>query len=325
MGENTKASSERRLQAIAYAEDLAIWDISGAINEYAEILTSFPDDEAVLHRLAELYAQRDDSASAIYILLRLAIVHERSRDLPKAVAAYKRIIKLDPTRVPAYEELARLYSELRLFYEASEQWRELAAYALRVGDRAVAAKYGKKVQELRVSMAPEPPPNRRAADNPLAELAIEGIPVVPAPVDMVVFLGHASEDKPIVRDLYSRLKADNFQPWFDEEDLIAGQNWRAEVPKAVRRSHAFIVCLSARSTTKAGYLQKEIKFALDVLAEQPEGIIFVIPVRLEPCDVPDSLQHLHYADMFEPQGYGRLQRALIARAKQLGLSKTGPA
>ena len=38
-----------------------------------------------------------------------------------------------------------------------------------------------------------------------------------------IFLAHAREDKPQVRDLYDRLKERGFDPWLDEIDLIPGQ------------------------------------------------------------------------------------------------------
>ena len=155
-------------------------------------------------------------------------------------------------------------------------------------------------------------------EDPVAGLPVAGVPVVHTTGDIAIFLCHASEDKPAVRQLYERLQADHFQPWLDEEDLLPGQNWQHEIPRAVRRSHVVIVCLSSRSVTKSGYLQKEIKFALDVLDEQPEGIIFVIPARLEPCEVPAALSNLHYVDLYDSKGYSRLKRALELRAQQLG-------
>lgn len=86
-----------------------------------------------------------------------------------------------------------------------------------------------------------------------------------------VFLCHSKDDKPKVRELYHRLVADGFDPWFDEEKLMPGQEWDLEIRKAVRESDVVIVCLSKSSTTKAGYVQKEIRFALDVADEQLEG------------------------------------------------------
>ena len=58
--------------------------------------------------------------------------------------------------------------------------------------------------------------------------------------------------------------------------------------------------------------------SLDVLDEQPEGMIFVVPARLEPCEVPETLSRLHFADLFSPKGYEKLKRALELRATQLG-------
>jgi hypothetical protein len=44
---------------------------------------------------------------------------------------------------------------------------------------------------------------------------------------MRIFLCHSSGDKIAVRKLYHRLRADGFNPWLDEEDLIPGQDWDA--------------------------------------------------------------------------------------------------
>ncbi|HWZ43846.1 MAG TPA: toll/interleukin-1 receptor domain-containing protein [Candidatus Saccharimonadales bacterium] len=46
-----------------------------------------------------------------------------------------------------------------------------------------------------------------------------------------VFLCHATGDKPVVRDLYRRLKADGFTPWLDEESLLPGDKRLQELPK----------------------------------------------------------------------------------------------
>jgi formylglycine-generating enzyme required for sulfatase activity len=135
-----------------------------------------------------------------------------------------------------------------------------------------------------------------------------------------IFLCHSSTDKPAVRELYQHLRADGFAPWLDEEDLLPGQDWQREIPKAVRNSDVVIVCLSRGSINKAGYVQKEIKFALDVADEQPEDTIFLIPLTLEECDVPERLNRWQWVNLFSPNGYARLIRALQIRAASLGLS-----
>ncbi len=133
-----------------------------------------------------------------------------------------------------------------------------------------------------------------------------------------IFLCHSSADKPAVRELYQRLSADGIDAWLDEESLLPGQDWQREVPRAVRQSHAVIVCLSKGSINQAGYLHKEIKFALDVVDEQPEDTLFLIPLKLEECDVPERLSRWHSVNLLSPSGYDRLLKALRFRADQLG-------
>lgn len=133
-----------------------------------------------------------------------------------------------------------------------------------------------------------------------------------------VFLCHASDDKPQVRRLYKRLKDKGLDPWLDEENLLAGQNWELEIRHAVKTTDVVLVCLSNSSTTKKGFVQKEIRFALDAADEQPEREIFVIPVRLEVCEVPIRLSKWHWVDEFESIGYERIGQALRERALSLG-------
>jgi hypothetical protein len=135
-----------------------------------------------------------------------------------------------------------------------------------------------------------------------------------------VFLCHASTDKPAVIALYNRLSSYNWiRPWLDSEDLIAGQDWQLEIPKAVRQSDVVLVCLSANSINKAGYVQKEIKYALDVADEKPEGAIYLIPLRLEDCVVPERLSKPHWVDYFKEDGFNKLLKALSFQAKLLGI------
>lgn len=126
-----------------------------------------------------------------------------------------------------------------------------------------------------------------------------------------VFLCHSSADKEQVRGLYRRLDEDGYGPWFDEEHLVPGQDWAFAVRAAIQAAEVVVVCLSKLSTTRAGYANREIKMALDIADEQPEGTIFVVPLRLEECTVPERLGHLHWVDLFAAGGYERLGRALL--------------
>ena len=124
------------------------------------------------------------------------------------------------------------------------------------------------------------------------------------------FLCHSSLDKPAVRKLYARLRKDGVEPWFDEADLLPGQDWESEIRRAIRQCQVVIVCLSITSVDKVGFLQKEIRLALDWAEHQPEGTISVIPARLEPCEIPERLAGWQWVDLFDRRGYARLMRAL---------------
>ncbi len=125
-----------------------------------------------------------------------------------------------------------------------------------------------------------------------------------------VFLCYSHTDREVIRPLYSRLKKDGVELWLDREKLLPGQNWEDEIRKAIIRSHVVIVCLSRHFNKQKGYRHEELKIALEKAALLPDDEIFIIPARLEKCDTPDSLRHLHRVDLFEVDGYNKLMQAL---------------
>ncbi|MDB9404630.1 SUMF1/EgtB/PvdO family nonheme iron enzyme [Microcystis sp. CS-574] len=136
--------------------------------------------------------------------------------------------------------------------------------------------------------------------------------------EIQIFLAHASEDKPAVLALYNRLKQAGYKPWLDKKDLIPGQIWRDEIPKAIKASQIFLACLSGKSANKQGYIQRELRIALDTFGEMLPGTIFFIPMRLEECEIPDlrlaevglNLRDIHRLDYWEEDGFEQLERAI---------------
>jgi TIR domain len=98
------------------------------------------------------------------------------------------------------------------------------------------------------------------------------VPIQPAPVEanlnparkLRTFLCHAKEDKAKILDLYHELKGCNLEPWLDVYNIIPGQRWEEEIEKSIRSTDAFLVYLSDTSVSKTGYVQAEIKRALDI-------------------------------------------------------------
>ena len=122
---------------------------------------------------------------------------------------------------------------------------------------------------------------------------------MPSARQLRVFLCHASQGKPDVRDLYHRLAAEPwFDPWLGEEKLSPGQDWNLKIERAVESSGAGIVCASSSSIVKEGYMQRELRQVLNIALEKLEGAVFVLRLRLADCPLPRSLRDRPALDYF---------------------------
>ena len=137
--------------------------------------------------------------------------------------------------------------------------------------------------------------------------------------EIQIFLAHAKEDEEEVLKLYYRLKQAGYKPWLDKKDLIAGQKWREVISQAITNSELFIACFSSCSVAKQGYVQREYKMALTNAAERPNNSIYIIPLRLDECQIPNlrheecglNLKDFHRIDYWEADGFDQLKKAIV--------------
>lgn len=135
-------------------------------------------------------------------------------------------------------------------------------------------------------------------------------------VCLKVFLCHSHSDNEAIHILWLRLKKSGVDAWLDIENLQPGQNWQNEIRKAILKSDIVIVCLSHEFNNQQGYRHEELKLALEKAKLIVNDEIFIIPVRLEKCDMPESLRHLHRVDLFKADGYKKLIKTLRYRATE---------
>ena len=131
-----------------------------------------------------------------------------------------------------------------------------------------------------------------------------------------IFLSYAREDREEVERLYQKLSDAGFEPWMDTKDILPGEQWKSGIQKAIRRSDFFLACLSKNSVSKRGWIQREIRGALDMWQEKLDSDIYLIPVRLEDCEVPEGLRDFQWLDLFEEDGWTRLVEAI-----QVGIAR----
>jgi len=115
-----------------------------------------------------------------------------------------------------------------------------------------------------------------------------------------IFISYAREDIDSACRLYNELGVfDGISPWMDKECLPPGSIWKIEIKKALIESKYVLILLSENSIEKRGYIQKEIREAIEILDEIPENQPFLIPIRLK--DVRphfEKLNEIQFVDFF---------------------------
>lgn len=133
----------------------------------------------------------------------------------------------------------------------------------------------------------------------------------------LIFICYAKEDEESARRFYKDLRNAGAEPWLDKKCLDPGQKWKKAIKEAIRKSRYFIAILSSKSFTKKGFVQTELKEALDILEEFPDSSIFIIPARIDECTPSDErLKDLQWVDMF-PSWSDGIEKVLRA----IGISK----
>lgn len=127
-----------------------------------------------------------------------------------------------------------------------------------------------------------------------------------------IFISYAKEDLNDVLKIYEFLIKHNFTCWLDVKDLLPGQNWKYEIEKAIKNSKYFIACISENSVSKRGYVQAELKEALNVLDTIPDDDIFIIPIKINECKVPYRLDHLQWLEQYNIGWQDKLLKSLKA-------------
>ncbi len=130
---------------------------------------------------------------------------------------------------------------------------------------------------------------------------------------MKVFISYAEKDIDVATRLYSDLTKAGITTWLDEEDILPGQKWKKIKEIAIKESSHFLLLLSSNSVSEKGYVHKELKIALNLSDEYPDSEIFIIPVKLDECEVvDDKLQEIESVDMYSSyeKGLNRILKVL---------------
>jgi hypothetical protein len=114
-----------------------------------------------------------------------------------------------------------------------------------------------------------------------------------------VFIAYVEENAEAATRLFQALREKACDPWMDRQRLLPGQNWPRAIERAIDVADYFVALFSRKSVAKKGTFQSELRYALDCARRQPLDRTFVVPVRLEPCDIPNGISSaIQYVDLF---------------------------
>jgi len=140
--------------------------------------------------------------------------------------------------------------------------------------------------------------------------------------DYIIFISYANTDRSRVEPFYEWLDTRGFYVWMDSRRLLPGQNWEFEVKRALDKASFVMAFVSANSLDRRGYVQRELKVALDRLSEKLTDDIYLIPVLLDDnFPIPDQLKGLHCIRASDPQCFDRIASALQHQLERLGIKR----
>ncbi|HLL77072.1 MAG TPA: TIR domain-containing protein [Pyrinomonadaceae bacterium] len=126
-----------------------------------------------------------------------------------------------------------------------------------------------------------------------------------------VFLSYQSDDRNQVEKLYRGLTERGFIPWMDKYSARQGK-WEPQTYKAIDESDYFIACFSSGSLRKKqSIFRKELARALKIQKSLFKREVFIIPVKLADCEIPEEFEQFQYVELYDKDGFAKLVRMLI--------------
>jgi tetratricopeptide (TPR) repeat protein len=104
-----------------------------AIAEWKKLTVESPTDGTIFNSIGDLHLKRNANAEAITSFLQAAAAFRAEGSTLKAIAAYKKILKVDPSRHEVYRHLGDLNAERGLLSSAVQDYLTLGKFYLKEG------------------------------------------------------------------------------------------------------------------------------------------------------------------------------------------------
>lgn len=140
-----------------------------------------------------------------------------------------------------------------------------------------------------------------------------------------VFLSYSRRDQDEVMTVHRILTDAGANLWIDRQNILGGARWQSFIERQMRQSRQVLIFLSNKGIERGGFFWIEIGLATS-LADKNRKDGFLIPVKLEDCELPAILMPYNCINYHLPGGRGKLIEALkldpaklAARSQKAGL------
>jgi tetratricopeptide (TPR) repeat protein len=118
-----------------------------------------------------------------------------------------------------------------------------------------------------------------------------------------VFLSYASQDTEAARKICNALRAAGVEVWFDQSELVGGDQWDQKIRKQIKDCALLIPIISERSQARTeGYFRLEWRLADQRTHLMAKGRAFLLPVVIDDTHDADA----HVPDSFTDVQWTRL-------------------
>ena len=110
-------------------------------------------------------------------------------------------------------------------------------------------------------------------------------------VPMRLFISYGHKESEICKRIYQALKERGHQPWFDEEQIRFGHDWRERLAAGIEKSNSVVACLSQYSTREKGVCLDELAISVGVKGGN------IVSILLDDVNPPSAVSHRQWLDM----------------------------
>lgn len=110
-------------------------------------------------------------------------------------------------------------------------------------------------------------------------------------VPMRLFISYGHKESEICKRIYQALKVRGHQPWFDEEQIRFGHDWRERLAAGIEKSNSVVACLSQYSTREKGVCLDELAISVGVKGGN------IVSILLDDVNPPSAVSHRQWLDM----------------------------